>query len=334
MGYEREIKPENLVERFPLYDQEGNFLYNVSFIQGRHGLNRDALRLELDPISLHLTVPVDEHQQYLRKMTKAEVKGKYPARTGKLYGDFRVQHPSGTDMFLSSADRILWYLNRDLLQVISAKPPVLRFVEIPAGYGNRHDEYSLSPKDNKCVVCGKEEHLSRHHVVPRFFRRHMPEHIKKNSHDVLLLCVDCHETYERHADDLKTEIAEELGIKLVKAQYVNRDRVWAKKSATALIKHTHVMPDDKKERLTKIVQEYLGQEDFTPEELAGVAALDPSETDSDLHFPAYVLQQKDLMPFIERWRRHFVDTMKPPYLPEKWAVDYVIPFKDESEPVS
>jgi hypothetical protein len=29
----------------------------------------------------------------------------------------------------------------------------------------------------------------------------------------------------------------------------------------------------------------------------------------------------DLQAFVERWRRHFVSTLEPPFLPQGWRVD-------------
>ena len=37
----------------------------------------------------------------------------------------------------------------------------------------------------------------------------------------------------------------------------------------------------------------------------------------------HVVQHGDLLLFQARWRRHFVDTMRPAHLPAYWTVDYV-----------
>ena len=34
-----------------------------------------------------------------------------------------------------------------------------------------------------------------------------------------------------------------------------------------------------------------------------------------------ILKNNELFSFVKRWRKHFVDTMKPKYLPEHWSID-------------
>ena len=116
-------------------------------------------------------------------------------------------------MFHGDAEKALWYLNRALVEVVSREPPILRFAFRPGGPGHVGDAFYLAGKVNRCVVCGSEEGLNRHHVVPRVYRRHLPPEVKEHSHhDVLLLCVACHERYERAADALRAELSSECGV--------------------------------------------------------------------------------------------------------------------------
>lgn len=55
-----------------------------------------------------------------------------------------------------------------------------------------HDFYVQSRK-NCCVGCGEEKHYLRYKVIPSCYRRHFPVHMKSHrSHDVVLLCLNCH----------------------------------------------------------------------------------------------------------------------------------------------
>ena len=47
----------------------------------------------------------------------------------------------------------------------------------PAGLGE--DTKHIILKENKCVVCGctKQDTLSRHHVVPKMYKKIMPDNI-------------------------------------------------------------------------------------------------------------------------------------------------------------
>ena len=45
-------------------------------------------------------------------------------------------------------------------------------------------------------------------VVPGCYRRHFPVHQKSHrSHDVLLICFDCHEVAQKAAEQVKRDIA-------------------------------------------------------------------------------------------------------------------------------
>lgn len=62
-------------------------------------------------------------------------------------------------------------MNRDLVDIVSDDPPTVRFKFLPNGPGHVEDEYYLTTKVNRCVVCGTTHGLNRHHVLPYCFRR-------------------------------------------------------------------------------------------------------------------------------------------------------------------
>lgn len=60
----------------------------------------------------------------------------------------------------------------------------------------------------RCVACGDDSHYLRYKVVPACYRRHFPVHLKSHrSHDIVLLCVDCHEVAHQAAAAVKLELA-------------------------------------------------------------------------------------------------------------------------------
>src|ERR1019366_3685075 len=130
-----------------------------------------------------------------------------------LYGNCRVLDPDGVVMFHCSRKRLNWYLSRDLADEVD--PATIRLCFQPNGTGHQGDEYYLTQKENKCVVCGSGDNLTRHHVVPLLYRRHFPHMVKSHSyHDVLLLCGKCHDVYEQRADEKKVEIARQYNAPL------------------------------------------------------------------------------------------------------------------------
>lgn len=246
------------------------------------------------------------------------------ARKGALYGNFHFQSPSGETMFHGDSEKALWYLNRDLVEVVNLVPPVLRFKFPPAGRGHAGDDYYLSGKLNRCVVCGALEDLNRHHVVPSVYRRHLPAEIKDHSHhDVLLLCLHCHEQYERAADEFKTRLGEEHGVPLHGLRGVrDRERNQVVKLAVALVRHREQIPLPRQAQMRQIIGDWLGRSEPTDADVAEVARMRIGDDGETIEHGARVIAATpDVQAFIRRWREHFVSTMQPRYLPEHWDVD-------------
>lgn len=54
-------------------------------------------------------------------------------------------------------------------------------------------DFYMSSRANRCVSCGEESHYLKYKVVPACYRRHLPIYMKSHrSHDIVLLCIDCH----------------------------------------------------------------------------------------------------------------------------------------------
>jgi hypothetical protein len=228
-------------------------------------------------------------------------------------------------MFHGDSEKALWYLNRNLVEVVSQQPPVLRFRFQPGGAGHAGDEYYLTGKHNRCVVCGSAEGLNRHHVVPSVYRRHLPVEVKDHSHhDVLLLCLACHEKYERHADQLKARLGEEFGIPLhgLRSER-DRERGRAIKLAIALIRHGEKIPPARRDEMLRILGDWLGHWPVGDTEVETVARLESDAESGEMieHGRQVITNTPDVQAFIRRWREHFLSTMQPQFLPEHWDVD-------------
>ena len=96
------------------------------------------------------------------------------------------------DKFLAHVDtkRMNWYLDRNLAAMMNNKDFKLTF---KSKGDNTRGKYYMLELENNCVVCGLEENLTKHHVVPSQYRKFLPLKYKsKSSFDVLCLCADCH----------------------------------------------------------------------------------------------------------------------------------------------
>lgn len=323
--------PFNHEKRIRLLDQSGQYLDLISQIEAARLLRNDAAELLLvTPPALQLQIPTTEYKKVLKGLRQLAMwntahRNWLHARRTNLYGNYRIQGPDGNEMFHCNNQKALWYLNRDLVEIVSQDPPILRLKFIPNGPGHTDDVYYLTSKVNQCVVCGCQTGLNRHHVVPSLYRKHLPLYIKDHSyHDVLLLCLPCHEKYEESANVLKKEIAEELGIKLDFAGGELYDPTIGPivKSAVALLRHGDKIPEPRREYLLDFVRNWCGKKEITKEDLEAASKLNAWHKNEEYidHGQQVVAAIQDLQAFVERWREHFVNEMQPRYLPKFWHV--------------
>lgn len=232
------------------------------------------------------------------------------------YSNIKMLHPDGTLMCRLSERRARWYLDRGL--AVAESEDSLRLLFEPNGPGaNGHPFYTAAHED-RCVVCGREECLSRHHCVPSCFRTHFPEEYKShNWHDVLLLCDECHNEYEVHAQEVKLEMLQ-----------IPEDVMEERKSRLRAIKFAHtyaihfdVIPKERSVPMLDEMRLYLGVAELTDDHILELALQERPCLICDDDWKAVVDRIDDLDEFIYWWRHHFVQTMNPQFLPEGWSVD-------------
>lgn len=115
---------------------------------------------------------------------------RYKANTlrRQMYDNCRMEAPDGELLCTCDKTKAEWYVQKNLAIVINEDPYSIRLTFEPAGRAvGEVGKYYTTPKENRCVVCGKEESFIRKNVVPRDYRKHFPSVIKDHSsHDVLL----------------------------------------------------------------------------------------------------------------------------------------------------
>ncbi|KAF3796773.1 RRP6-like 3 protein [Nymphaea thermarum] len=106
--------------------------------------------------------------------------------------------------------------DRDLAKLVEDDPPAIMLLFEPKGRPEDEDNtFYIQSKKNMCVGCGEKSHYLRYRIIPSCYRMHFPEHLKSHrSHDIVLLCVDCHEVAHAAAEKYKKQIAVEFGIPL------------------------------------------------------------------------------------------------------------------------
>jgi hypothetical protein len=245
------------------------------------------------------------------------------ARRSVLYGNVHVQGQEGHEMFHCNASRALWYLNRGLVDIVSESPPTIKLRFIPGGPGHTGDPYYLTEKINCCVACGAVGALTRHHIVPYKYRRFLPPEIKShNYHDILLLCIPCHNRYEEYAQKLNREIAKEYGVELHGSGGMKYLPEIGKAvcAARAILNHQATIPHDRLVELKEKVAKFVGKAEADVDDFRHVASLKPWEKIEGYQHPGEYIMQKmdDFQTFTERWRAHFLQIMQPEHLPANW----------------
>ncbi len=163
------------------------------------------------------------------------------------------------------------------------------------------------------------------------FKKHFPKKMNDhNSYDVFMVCWGCHGNYEIHANHLKRSqlnwkptsnkgclVGEELSIL---------------KTLNAILNHGHSMPHEVIERKMQLIRDYYGENNsFDVEDLQNKtqdildklrASQQKNNNFDEKAIAKFVNSLEDINNFIIMWRKHFVEAMKPKFLPKEWDIEY------------
>lgn len=242
-----------------------------------------------------------------------------------LYDNCVIQAPDGMSLSRCGLKKAHWYLERSLADVVAGSDPLtirLRFE--PSGRQGADDPQMQEGKPNICVVCGTPDDLTRHHIIPYSFIRHMELKYKIDIiRDIFPVCAPCHMQYEKISWMKRHEMARKLGIPIYGIRNEEMTKVRRATGASAtLLKYGHKIPEDKKLALHKIIREFLGQEIITEEDLIKLRGYEIKKRLDYVPFSKYVAERvSNYDEFAREWRQHFVDSMKPKHMPESWKID-------------
>ncbi|KAK9284591.1 hypothetical protein L1049_023767 [Liquidambar formosana] len=206
-----------------------------------------------------------------------------------VYHNCRIYANDGRLLCYCDRRKLEWYLRRDLAKLVDENPPAIKLLFEPKGRPEDEDnDFYIQTKKNICVGCGEGNHYLRYRIIPSCYRIHFPEHLKSHrSHDIVLLCVDCHEVAHAAAERYKKQIAAEFGIPLFIRKVVDSRQVQVasessasvnleeegvsplqlRTAAMALLRHGPRMPSTRREELTQIVMQYYGGREISEEDL-------------------------------------------------------------------
>ncbi|XP_035206691.1 exonuclease 3'-5' domain-containing protein 2-like [Stegodyphus dumicola] len=260
-------------------------------------------------------------------------KGRYSKpRKKSMYDNCQLVAPDGELLCSCDRSKAEWYVNKNLGEVINEDPFTVRLNFEPSGRPKLDNVFYTREKLNCCVVCGATENFHCKHVVPSEYRRYFPDLMKKNlSHDVLLLCVDCHKQSNILDQHLRNKLAKmcdaPLGTaKNAKYQF-NPPLARIKSAATALSLAGDKIPIPRKQELEKVILDHFQVTVLTEEVLAEACNIDvnlknESFVPHGLKVYEYFCKNGGIIQLEKLWRQYFLDTMQPKFLPDMWSVDH------------
>lgn len=246
-----------------------------------------------------------------------------------LYSNCHVQNPDGVHIFNAGIKKAKWYIKRNLAEIIQEHPLIIRLKFVPNGNGHAYDidSFYLQDRQNICVCCGTNKHITRHHIVPIMYRKFFNDGLKNHSsYDILPLCHSCHENYEISAQKFKTELAEKYMIKQEIATIIDTKLAKVCMAASAILKYGNKIPAERYLQLTNIIKEYNAISEsgvLTGDKLIAASLLKYNLIKNDYKPEGQLVVEsiKDINAFIVSWRNHFLTTLKPRYLPIHWKAD-------------
>lgn len=267
--------------------------------------------------------------------------------------NWKFYHPDGDLMFINNEHKANWYLKRKIVKIIGEKE--VQFLHEPKVKKRPFDAFLSSPIEKICVVCGVDDELQKHHVVPTLYRQFMPEAYKSNNHhDVVIICTDHHEYYERtYSNFFRDELAELYNVPTVNELINNKTQIYKNhkliiNKANSLLKFNANMDMPKIMKLSfeiknnSPVLRYHTDDILTESELKKVIRYHRKalkalgdELDNYIgikHAKKIVekcIDSGTLYEFIVNWRRNFVENMNPKFLPQGWDIFKKLP-DDES----
>ncbi|KAH0925586.1 hypothetical protein HID58_017842, partial [Brassica napus] len=256
-------------------------------------------------LAVHSAPKQNEHKKNCKEFTRKSSRDLFVKKfscKAPVYHNCRIYANDGRLLCYCDRKKLEWYMNRGLAKLVEDEPPAIMLLFEPKGRPeDEGNDFYIQTKKNICVGCGEGNHYLRYRIIPSCYRVHFPEHLKSHrSHDIVLLCVDCHEVAHAAAERYKKQVASEFGIPLFVRRVVDSKEAASsvecdesrgdvkdvgvsplhlRTAAMALLRHGNRMPSSRREELLQTVKMYYGGRDISEEDLerALLIGLSPHE---------------------------------------------------------
>lgn len=219
-----------------------------------------------------------------------------------------------------------WYLRRNLAVKVSDSPLVILLTFKPNGLAHADDKFFLEPKKNICVVCGKTTELTKHHIVPYYFSKHIDNYRSISTHDIVLLCEEHHIQAEEYSIKARQELLKSYSISTKPESEYSLALNYAGRLIHTLLHHADKIPKQRILYMHNKLQEILDINQYDEHTLR--TALENLNRKIKVQSPGFGKQLMDkiddIHAFIVYWRTLFIETMHPQFLPKYWDVNKVI----------
>ncbi|KAJ0259900.1 Protein RRP6-like 3 [Hirschfeldia incana] len=231
------------------------------------------------------------HNKNLKRFTRKTSRDLFVKKfscKAPVYHNCRIYANDGRLLCYCDRRKLEWYMSRGLAKLVEEDPLAIMLLFEPKGRPeDEGNDFYIQSKKNICVGCGEGDHYLRYRIIPSCYRVNFPEHLKSHrSHDIVLLCVDCHEVAHAAAERYKKEVAKEFGIPLFVRRVMDSKEAQGtecestgesedagvsplhlRTASMALLRHGDRMPSSRREELLKTVKMYYGGREITEEDL-------------------------------------------------------------------
>lgn len=247
-----------------------------------------------------------------------------------------LQAPDGELLCTIDRRKAAWYVSKGLGTEISQEPTyIVRLNFEPAGRANGEvGEYYRSVRENRCVVCGQTNDLIRKNVIPHEYRKYFPNIMKdKTSHDILLLCIECHKLSNLRDLKLRQLLEQKCDAPLTtdttaEDSQAARKLISEQRMARALFGQTKI-PEKRRNEIKECLEKAYPKQEINEEFARKLLAIEVPKLGrfNPPHGELVVKKYKEtegLVKLETLWRQHFLNSMHPctEFMPVLWDVNH------------
>ena len=161
------------------------------------------------------------------------------------------------------------------------------------------------------------ESYLRKYIVPHEYRRHFPEVMRDHqSHDVLLMCMNCHQLSNVHDLTLRRQLALKCNAPIGSDDDVKFVEAYDKKSvrsaARAILnnKGKNKIPEARLDELKECLKNFFDVDEISPDLVTEAANLDPNVMNNDYcphgkRVVDFFIENEGLIPLERLWDQYY-----------------------------